>query len=119
MKRMYILLLTVVLGATVACKSDNEQDLYGANNIDCGTINASFSNNVASIIQTKCAISGCHNAAGASGGRVLENYTQIKAAADRIRQRAVVEKTMPKTGSLTAYEIALLKCWIDSGAPNN
>ena len=120
-KNVFFILLFSTMGAFFSgCYYDKEELLYGGNGtINCTTIPAKFSTDVKPIIQNKCAIAGCHNAASASGGAVLETYTQIAAQAARINQRCVVEKNMPTTGPLPPAEIAAIKCWIDSGAPNN
>ena len=100
------------------CYYDKADLLYPDSTVDCSVVSATFSK-VQPIITGKCNTSGCHNAGGAAGGTVLETYDQIKAKAGRINQRAIVEKTMPPGTSLSSEEIAILKCWISSGTPNN
>ncbi len=119
-KIFFILMLPIMAANFTGCYYDKAELLYGASGtVNCTTISAKFSTDVKPVIQNKCATSGCHNAAGAAGGAVLETYTQIAAQSARIRQRCVIDKTMPSSGSLPAAEIAAIKCWIDSGGPNN
>lgn len=102
------------------CYYDKAELLYGGSaTINCSTISAKFSTDVNPIIQTKCATAGCHNAASAQGGTVLVTYAQVAAKSALIKQRCVIEKNMPPTGALPPAEIAVIKCWIDSGSPNN
>ena len=102
------------------CYYDKEELLYPDSNtaVDCSTVSAKFSADVAPIISSQCATSGCHDAT-ASGGIVLQNYAQISAAKDRIQTRALTEKTMPPSGPLPAAQVNAIQCWINSGAPNN
>jgi uncharacterized membrane protein len=102
------------------CYYDKEELLYPGSNqaVDCTTVSAKFSTDVLPLITTKCATSNCHDAS-AAGGRIFQTYAQISGAKDRINIRAVVEKTMPESGALLPAEINILKCWIESGAPNN
>ena len=111
-----LLLLLFIAG----CYYDKEELLYPDGNqaVDCNTVAAKFSTNVLPLVTSKCAIPNCHNSS-AAGGLVFSNYSQISAAKDRINQRVVIEKSMPPTGALPAADIAILKCWIDAGAPNN
>jgi hypothetical protein len=115
----YTLVALLVLLAT-GCYYDKEELLYPGSNqpVDCTTVPAKFSTDVLPLVTTKCAIPNCHDAS-AAGGKIFQNYTQISGAKDRINVRAVLEKSMPKTGSLLASEVSTLKCWIESGAPNN
>jgi len=108
----------IVLGA--GCTYNKEELLYPHNPqpADCTTVAAKFSTDVFPLITNKCATAGCHDGT-ASGGMIFQNYTQISSAKDRINVRAVIEKSMPENGSLTAAEINILKCWIENGAPNN
>lgn len=112
---LVIVLLSV--SAFSACNYDNEESLYGPA-IDCTQVNAKFTADILPLVQSKCAYSGCHDAT-ASGGVTLTSYNQVYQNASRIREAVVVKKIMPKTGSITAAELAKIKCWLDSGAPDN
>ena len=119
-KKINFLSAAILLTLATGCYYDKEELLYPGGNsvVDCNTVAAKFSTDVLPLVTTKCAISNCHNAS-AAGGMVFQNYSQISAAKARINQRVVVEKSMPPTGALSASEIAILKCWIDAGTPNN
>lgn len=117
---VFVLFIAIIIISVTGCYYDKEELLYaGSGTISCTGVSAKFSTDVNPIIQNKCATAGCHNAAAGAGGTVLETYAQILAKAIRIKQRCVVEKNMPPGTPLTPAEIAVLKCWIDSGAPNN
>lgn len=115
------LLLAILTTSVAGCYYDKEELLYSGRNTApaCGNISAKFSSDVKSIMLSKCATAGCHDASGAAGGAVLLTYTQIAAKANRINQRCVIDKNMPTSGPLSNTEIAVVKCWIESGAPNN
>ncbi|WP_143774078.1 hypothetical protein [Niastella vici] len=116
-KRWYIMsIITVMATFTTGCYYDKEELLYPNSAVDCSTVSATYAK-VQSILTNKC--NNCHSARNAAGGVVLETYDQVKAHAGRINQRAIVEKTMPPTAALATEEIAILKCWISSGTPNN
>jgi hypothetical protein len=102
------------------CYNDKEEILYPGSNTaaDCSTVPSAFSTDIYPLINSKCAISGCHDAT-ASGGVVLQNYNQVNSKKDRINVRALIEKSMPPTGPLLPAEINKIKCWIDGGALNN
>jgi uncharacterized membrane protein len=111
--------ISFLLPAILAgCYYDNAQQLYPGTNVDCNTVNATFVN-VKTIVAEKCSTAGCHDAGSAGGGIVLETYDQIRARSDRIRQRVIVDRTMPPGSPLSSTEVAILKCWISSGSPNN
>lgn len=83
---------------------------------DCKfTLNAVIKNTVAfseikAIINTNCAISGCHNGSVSPN---LTNDNTIKERADRIKARTG-NKTMPPSSSskdLSEAEIEKIKCW--------
>jgi uncharacterized membrane protein len=109
-----------LLALLAGCYYDKEELLYPGSNtaVDCNTISAKFSADVAPIISSQCATSGCHNAT-AAGGIVLQTHAQISAAKARIQTRALTEKTMPPSGPLPAAQVNAIQCWINSGAPNN
>lgn len=112
----FVLLAFFVIAPS--CYYDKGELLRPEGNINCSTANAKFLN-VQPIISSKCATVGCHDSFTAAGNTVLLTYDQVKAKADRIYNRAIIQKSMPPLQPLTANEIALIKCWIDSGTPNN
>lgn len=87
----------------------------GGTATDCSTINAKFATDVAPIISSSCAISGCHNG---TQFPTLTTYAQIAANASIINSQ-VQSGAMPKTGSLTTTQKNQIKCWVQSGALNN
>jgi hypothetical protein len=114
------LLLAIVF--TSSCYNDNAELLYGAQaTTDCSTVQAKFGADIAPIINSKCAISGCHDANAVNNGadKIFTNYSLIIPHITHIQQRVVIEKTMPPTGPLSAPEIDKIKCWIANGALNN
>jgi len=78
----------------------------------------SFITDVNPIIQSTCAISGCHAAGSFNGPGALTTYAQIFNARAAIRT-AIANGTMPKTGSLSTIDRNAIICWIDSGAMSN
>lgn len=123
-KNSYFIISTVIcivcLAAFSNCTYNKADELYPINNspVGCASIAATFNANVLPIITSNCATINCHNTT-AAGGVILQNYTQIFDVKDRINQRAIIEKTMPINAPLTNAEINIIKCWLDSGAPNN
>ena len=75
----------------------------------------SFSATIEPIIQTRCAISGCHN-----GSRFpdLRTFSSIQTNASRIKARTG-NKSMPQGSSLSQEQIDAIACWVDDGALNN
>ncbi len=74
-----------------------------------------FDGSISSIIETNCAISGCHNGSQSPDLRTLAS---IQAQADRIKARTS-DRSMPRGRTLTQTEIDLIACWVDDGALDN
>ena len=76
LKRMIISLCTTIF-ILAGCYNDKEDILYpGSNNpTDCATVPSKFAADIYPLINSKCAISGCHNAT-ASGRIILQKYKQ-------------------------------------------
>jgi uncharacterized membrane protein len=79
---------------------------------------------VRTVIVQRCAV--CHsanptlpNVSAMPGGVAMDTPAQIRAAAPRIRVRAVEQRTMPpaNTTGIGQEERELLRRWIDAGAP--
>jgi uncharacterized membrane protein len=115
--KVFALPATTVILAT-GCYYDKGELIYPNSTVDCSKVTATYTA-VKSIMAGKCNTTGCHNAASAAGSAVLETYDQVKALAGRIKQRVIVDKTMPPGNPLTSSDISILTCWINSGMPNN
>jgi hypothetical protein len=77
----------------------------------------SFANQVKSIIDLNCAISGCHVAG--TGRQNFTSFAVIQANADGIKARTASGNMPRGGGSLTTEEKKLIADWVDQGAKNN
>jgi hypothetical protein len=110
-------LLIAVLLIVYSCskKSDSGSGGGGTTTVDCSTTNAKFATDIQPLINSSCAISGCHDGTQTP---TLIDYSQISGNASKINAE-VQSGRMPKTGSLSATQKKLIACWVQSGAPNN
>lgn len=113
-KIMFIISGFVLLAG---CYYDKEELLYPGGST-CNGVDAKFSTKVFPLMQSRCAIAGCHDATSTNFGGPFTNYNQIKTKSIEIRS-AVLSGLMPQGSSLTADEIKLITCWVESGSPNN
>ena len=114
-RRILILFVTILF-----CYSCADHDLadFGDSCADY-----SYSEDVDPIINTKCAISGCHNGSlGADKDWSNFETFQAKALTGIVKQRVVAHE-MPPPGSpggpLSEDQISIISCWIDNGALDN
>jgi hypothetical protein len=108
----------LILFTFIGCSKDSGG---GTNNttVNCSTVtNKAFASDVSPIIQTVCAVAGCHATGSANGPGALTNYTQVFNARTLIRS-AVSSGAMPQGSTLSSAQKNSIICWIDSGAPNN
>lgn len=104
-----------------------------AQGIPCNPDTAYFENQVLPILTSSCAFSGCHDAASANDGIILENYQSIMQTAG-IRPgnpggsdlfEAITEDDPedrmppPPMQSLSPQQIETIRKWIAQGAKNN
>jgi hypothetical protein len=77
----------------------------------------SLSQDIQLIINTNCAVTGCHNNAQSPNLNTLQSIIDN---ANRVRSRTS-SGTMPPSGrqDLTQTEIDLIACWVEDGALNN
>lgn len=112
-----ILFCIIVSGAISSCYYDNEEELYPTVSV-CDTASLTYDANIASIINTKCALPACH--AGTQNPS-LTGYNSVNQNIGRIKVRAVDQMTMPPSSvtPLSDCEIKQLETWINNGAPQN
>ncbi len=119
--KVIISALVIATGFSVGCSKGSSSGGNGQVSqppVNCEAIQATFSGNVAAIIQTQCAVAGCHAAGSINGPGPLTNFNQIKAASLQVKD-AVVSRRMPAGGALSQAQINQIVCWVDSGAPAN
>ena len=77
----------------------------------------SLSGEIAPIIQSNCAVSGCHNGAQSPN---LSSGSSIISSANQIKSRTS-QGSMPPAGRtpLTTAQKDAIACWVDDNAPNN
>lgn len=82
------------------------------------TTGINYTDNIASIINTNCAISGCH-AGGQSPS--LTNFDEVSRSSSRVLARASARSMPPRSSglSLSDEEIQLIECWVEDGTPQN
>jgi mono/diheme cytochrome c family protein len=89
-----------------------------------------FQNDILSILTGSCAFSGCHDAATATEGVILDSYDNVINTADvkafdlddselyEVITETDPDKVMPPTGKLDNEQINLIAQWILQGAEN-
>ncbi len=117
----YLLLVFFLVFAS--CSSD-EDDMMNIVTEDCNGLVISYQNDIVPIINTTCALSGCHIEGFSNGDFTSYNGLKSKADNGRLNSRVVVNKNMPPSNSsgpksLSAQQIIAFKCWIADGAPDN
>ena len=115
LKKIMFAIIGFVLLA--GCYYDKEEQLYPGGSA-CSGVDAKFNTQVLPLMKSRCAIAGCHDASSTNFGGPFTDYNLIKTKTHDIRN-AVLSGLMPQGSSLTAEEIKLINCWIESGAPNN
>jgi len=140
---MYKILLSIVVLFAVSCKHDPFPYSGQDNPVDtipnpptgkpCNPDTVYFQNEILPLILGNCGISGCHDAATAEDGVILDSYANIMNTGD-VKQgdpnnseiyenitETDPDKIMPPPPSspLSASQIALIKKWIEQGAQNN
>lgn len=113
-----LIFLIIILFTLQSCYNDNEEDLYGP--VLCDTADITYSEDVAPIINSSCATSGCHVAGGTGPGNFTV-FSELLAKVNNgsFENRVLVQKTMPPGTALINCELDILQTWIDNGAPNN
>lgn len=120
MKKITVIsvLATLIVLSMYSCS----KDAGGGNNnftVDCNTVtNKAWTADVSPIIQSSCAVSGCHAAGSTNGVGPITTHAEASTHKAKIRT-AVSNGSMPQNSTLSAAQKSSIICWIDSGAPFN
>lgn len=123
------LVFTLVLSILIGCTSDDDDpsmmnpDMMEEED-QCMDQNISYQNDIVPVVNSSCALSGCH-VDGFSNGD-FTTYAGLKEKADggQLNSRVVLTRNMPPSNStgpksLTEAQILAFECWIKDGAPDN
>jgi mono/diheme cytochrome c family protein len=115
MKHFLYAILCSCLLAFGACEWENEEELF-AEAVACAEP-VVFTTHIAPIIQTNCAISGCHAAGGISPE--LTSYEKVKARAADVRHETGSGEMPPSYSNknLSQEQIDKIACWVEQGMP--
>lgn len=110
----YFVVGTLLLFLISSCYYDNEEELYPGSGA-CDTLGVTFSEDIMPIVNTKCAISGCHISTGGNGIPIT-NQTQFDALGSngKIRIRVLEQKNMPPSGALPLCEQQKVDAYLKS-----
>jgi hypothetical protein len=115
MKIKLVLINLIFVFGFSSCYYDNEEELYPKNG--CNIQNVTYSKEVNAIIGKNCAVSGCHVANAIPPN--LSDFNNLKNSVERVRVRAIIDKTMPPSGKLNECDTKKLDEWIKAGSLNN
>jgi len=116
-----ILLSVFILSFLSAC----EKDYYQTKVVITDSV--SFSVDIVPLLESECAISGCHvtglvapdlTPANSYDQLTLLGYVDTTNAEESILYKRII-KDMPPSGLMTQEEIAYVLAWIEQGAQNN
>ena len=116
MKKQKLLLLSILACGTlfvISCKTQKKAATEEA----CATPNQTYSGGVKAIIESKCAVEGCHDK-GRGDFRVFENFKR-KVDQGEVKEMVVIKKTMPPNEPLSSKEIKRIECWLKDGGKEN
>jgi len=116
--RRFILSVLLVTAPLSACNFKDEKD--GADDDSTVTVDPSvpvtFAEIQTKILEPSC--TGCHSAGGGNQGGVnLETFAVVKSRISSIKSSTVDSSRMPQGDTLSSNLRALLKAWIEQGAP--
>ena len=79
----------------------------------------SFASQIAPLVNTHCAISGCHVSGSPTGNFSMYDELKVRAENGKLRLFISELRTMPPDGSITEEQRELINCWIEQGAEQN
>lgn len=116
-KRAPLFVAAIALVLAQGCYYDNEEELYPST--FCDTSNVTWSGTIQPLIQSNCAVPGCHVPGGQSPNLATYSGVQSNAAAVKGVIADGVPYRMPPSGALPPCDQLKVRAWVDGGAPQN
>ena len=105
-----------IFGITLGGCTNDKEELPAPKTL-CDTLKATYSGVIAPLISAQCSMPGCHSAGFLYGD--FTTHQGVKEKEAEIRERVLIQKTMPPSGPLPPAERQQIECWLNKGAPNN
>ena len=118
MKTLIYIMLGMAISTLLACNSENEEDLKPDDDV-CMDNTPTLSGSISTIINTNCAVPGCHvSGTGRANFTVKENIIQHAFQIRTFTQNGIMPP--PNSGRmLTAKQKQDIFCWVENGAQDN
>lgn len=90
---------------------------------DCTGITPTYTNDIASVMNNSCALSGCHNSSSKSAGIDLSTYDKVKTESAKsnflksIKHQSGVAAMPQGLSKLSDATILNIECWINNNWP--
>lgn len=108
----------LALSVLLACNSENEEDLSPDDDV-CMDNSATLSGSVSAIINTNCAVPGCHvSGTGRANFTVKENIIQNASQIRTFTQNGMMPPP-PSGRTLTSQQKQDIFCWVENGVQDN
>lgn len=123
MQKLYIFPAILVIFVIFSCEKNTPEVDY-LSQADCSGVDFAtntYTNNIKDIMDTYCALSGCHNASSREAGVDLSTYAKTKNAFETTSCLCSIHhgggcSPMPKGGAkLSDATIKLIDCWAKNG----
>jgi hypothetical protein len=119
MKQSIFFLLA--LWVTMSCSSDSSDPMPGGmEETDvCDGTDFTYDNDIASIINTNCALSGCHVDGNTQGLPDFSSYQGVFDQRVSVKSRVASGNMPPSNSGLTLSDVqkSAIDCWVQDGAP--
>ncbi|MEZ5197025.1 MAG: hypothetical protein R2764_11640 [Bacteroidales bacterium] len=115
-------MLGIITATFTSCYYDNAEELY-PQPVECDTINVTYSQTIAPIMNTNC--NDCHSGAAPPANVITDNYTGLKTIADDGRLWGSINhesgySPMPKDRpKMNDCDLKKINIWLDNGALND
>jgi uncharacterized membrane protein len=109
----FMLFLTAVSLAVLACSKSDDNDNPTPPNTTCSGTPGPLFTSVKAIIDAQCV--SCHQSGGQASFAPFTNNCNIVSQSANIRTRAVVQGNMPPGGSLSQADKDKINTWVAAG----
>lgn len=112
-------LLTAFCGVILLISCEKDEDPVD----NCTGLTPTYTADIKAILDTSCALSGCHDAGTQQAGIDLSNYTDAKIVSSEERFLGAINHKngfmpMPQNSAkLSSDKINLITCWVQNGSP--